>query len=98
MSAGAGGGDAGGGDEEGDAVGLFVVGVLGPDAVVAEVVAVVAPEDDDGVLGEAGAVEFVEDPADLGVHVAEGGVVAVDELAGECLRRGGDLRGWACTG
>ncbi len=47
------GGDAGCGDEQGDAVGLLVVGVLGPDAEVAEVETVIAPEDDDGVFREA---------------------------------------------
>ena len=73
---------AGGGDDEGDAGGLLVVGVFAPEAVVAEVPAVVAPEDDDGVGGEGGGVQGVEDEAELGVHVGGGGIVAVDEAAG----------------
>ena len=42
------------GDDERDARGLLVVRVLAPHAVVAEMPAVIAPEDDDGVLREAG--------------------------------------------
>lgn len=75
-------GEAGRGDDEGDVGGDLVGGVLTPFAVVAEVVAVVSPEDDDGVLGEAGVIEGFHEAADLGVHEADGGAVAVDELAG----------------
>ena len=74
--------EVGGGDDERDVGGDLVGGVLAPFAVVAEVVAVVTPEDDHGVLGEAGFIEGRDDAADLGVHVADGGAVAVDELAG----------------
>ena len=45
-------------DDERYAGGLFHVGVFAPFAMVAEVEAVVAPEDDDGVVGNAKLVEF----------------------------------------
>ncbi len=42
----------------------------------------VAPEDDVGAFGESALVERVEHEAELGVHVAGGGIVTVDEAAG----------------
>ena len=59
---------------------MFVAGVFAPHAVVAEVEAVVAPEDDDGVVGDALFVEGVEEFTDLGVGVGDAGAVAVDEF------------------
>ena len=47
--------------------------------------AVVAPEHDDRLVGEALAINRVEHPADLGVDVARGGVVAMDQMASEWL-------------
>ena len=73
------------GDDEGDSSGEFVVVGFGPDALFAEVDAVVAPEDDDGVVRQAELIEFVEEAADLGVDVAHASVVAV----AEALREGG---------
>ncbi len=86
----AGPGCARGGDDQRDARGLLVIGVLAPHAVVAQVPAVVAPEHDDRVPGETSLVERVEHAAQLGVHVAHGGVVAMDELA---LLFGGERSG-----
>ena len=74
-----------GGDDEGDAGGDFVVGGFSPDAHVAEVPAVIAPEDDDGVFVEAGVLEGLEGEADLGVDVGGAGEVGVEEGAGEVL-------------
>lgn len=62
--------------------GDFVVGVFAPVAEFAEVEAVVAPKDDDGVVGEAESVEGVEKLADEGIDVAHAGIVSVDEGAG----------------
>ena len=57
------------------------VAVFAPGVVLAEFPAVVAPEDDDGVGTQVQAVKFIEHLAHLGVRVADGGVVAVLELA-----------------
>ena len=68
--------------------GLFVVGVFAPPAVIAEMPAVVAPQDDDGVVGRAALVERVEQAADLRVGVGDAGVVGVDELGVAVGRQG----------
>ena len=59
--------------------------MLGPDAELAEMEAVVAPEDDDGVFREAEPVDGGDDLADLGIHITRGRVVAVDELTCEII-------------
>ena len=66
-------------DDERRAEGFFVESVLAPDGVLAEVPAVVSPEDDGGILGEAEIVELLDDSSDLGIGVADaGGVVLAD--------------------
>ncbi len=45
------------------------VGVLAPAGVLAQLPAVVAPEDDYGLIAEIEPVEFIEQPADLGIDV-----------------------------
>ena len=60
----------GDGDEKGRAHGDFEVGVFVPEAVFAELPAVIAPQDDDGVFVEALSFQGVEHATDLGVHVA----------------------------
>ena len=55
--------------------------VLAGDAFFAQVPAVVAPDDDDRVVGQAGFVERVEHAADLRVHEARAGQVGADEVA-----------------
>ena len=69
-------------DDEGGAHGDMVGGVFAPEAVVGEVVAVVAPGDDDGVVVEAFVFEGLDDFAHLGVYVAGAGHVATDEFLG----------------
>src|SRR3546814_1609604 len=48
---------------------LFHIGVLGPDAMVAEMIAMVAPQDDDGVVGKPFAFERFQHLADLDIDV-----------------------------
>ena len=55
-------------DDEGHAGRIFVEGAFLPEAVLTEVVAVVADEDDDGVLIEALLLQFREHEAELRVH------------------------------
>ena len=55
-------------DDEGHAGGILVQRAFLPEAVFAEVVAVVADEDDDGVLVEALLLELREHQPELGVH------------------------------
>ena len=50
-----------------------------PEAVIAELPAVIAPEHDDGVVREAFLVERIEHLADLRVGVADARVVAVTQ-------------------
>ncbi len=76
---------AGRDDEQRDAVGLLVVGVFGPDAEIAEVKPVIAPEHHERIRREREPVEFVDHPADLRIHETYAGIVAVDELT---LQRG----------
>lgn len=53
--------------------------MFAPNGVFAEVPAVIAPEDDDGVVGDAKFVEAGDDFANLGIGVGDaGGVVASD--------------------
>ena len=73
-------GDTGRHDEDGDAVGLFVVRVFGPDAEIAKVPSVIAPQDDDGVLLEAQSLQRGGHATDLRIDVSRAGVVAVDQL------------------
>ena len=70
-------------DDDRDAIGLLEVGVLGPDAQVAQVPAVVAPQNDDRVVGQAEFAKRLGHFANLRIHIAGARIVAVDELAGE---------------
>jgi len=73
--------NAGGDDQEGHAGAFLKQALLLPEAVLAGEVAVVAREDDDRALGEAEAVEGVDDAADLGVHERDARVVALQRFA-----------------
>lgn len=73
-------GDAGTGEDEGDAGAVIPEGVLSGDAFFANVPPVVGPEDDDGVVGEAIAVDGVHDFAHLGVDEGGAGEVAAGEV------------------
>mgnify|MGYP006135182859 CR=1 FL=1 len=78
-------GQAGASDNQGHAQ-RFVKGVLlSPEAVFAEEKSVIAPENDDGVVGEAEFGEGVDDLADLGVNIADAGVVGMAGLGLECF-------------
>ena len=71
-----------GADDEWSAGALFEHGSFLPDAIVfTEVVAVVAPEDDDGVIGELETVEFIEHTAHLGIDKRDAGIVGLQGLA-----------------
>ncbi len=76
-----GGGDLRGGDEEGGAGGFVKEGAFLPEAVLAEVVAVVAPEDDGGGGPELVLVEGVEEEAELGIDEGDAGVVGLEGFA-----------------
>lgn len=54
--------------------------VIAEGAVVVETESVVAPENDEGVVGQAEGVEFGEQLADLGVNVGNAGKVGVAEF------------------
>ena len=56
--------------------------VLAPDGVLAEVPAVVAPEDDDGVFLQAELFQMSKEPGDLVVRVGNAGGVGEAELVG----------------
>lgn len=83
--------DMGGDDDEGGAEGFLEEGVFSPDGVFAEVPAVVAPEDDEGVFGEAEFCEALDDAANLGVGVGDAGGVVAADFSGEFLVLAGIL-------
>ena len=59
---------AGGHDQQRDAGAFLEQAHLLPQAVLAHVIAVIAGEDDDRVLGEPQAIQRVHHPADLRIH------------------------------
>lgn len=68
-----------GADDEGGAGPLFKHGALLPDAMVfSKVVAVIGPEDDDGILSKAETVEFGEHATDLGIDEGDAGEVGLE--------------------
>ena len=72
---------AGGGDDERRVDVVLHIRVLTPQAVLAEVPTVVTPKDDDGILVESEGFQLCHDAADLGVGVADGGVVSMAQFA-----------------
>ena len=62
----------GGDDDERDAAGHLPESEFHHALLVAEVIAGVGPEDDDGVVGAAGGVERVKEPAEHFVTVGRG--------------------------
>src|SRR5687768_3532667 len=60
---------------------LLVIGVFAPLAVITEVPAMIAPENDDRFLGQLKAVQLIEHAANLRIHETHRGVVAVNEFA-----------------
>jgi hypothetical protein len=71
---------AGGGDEERGSHGFLEETALVPATMLAEVPAVIAPEDDDGAAGLAGFFQCVEHSAYLPIHIGNGSVVGADGL------------------
>ena len=72
----------GGANNERGSGSLFEEGTFLPDAIVfAEVVTVVAPEDDDGVVSETIFFESVEHATDLGIDKGDAGVVGLECFA-----------------
>ena len=69
--------------------------MFGPDPEVAEMKAVIAPEDHDGIVSQTESLKRVGHPPNLGVDVAGAGVVSVDEFAGQFV---GDLRAVVLVG
>ena len=54
--------------------------ILAADALFPEMVAVVAPDHDDCVVGKAGFIQGVQEPADLSIHEACAGEVRTHEV------------------
>ena len=81
RTAAAGGADSGAPDQQRNARGCFEVGLLHPLAMLAQMVPVVAPKDDEGVLPQAEAVESCQQPADLRVHETDRRIVGADGFA-----------------
>ena len=80
-------------DDEGDAGAFFEQAALVPEAVLAEMPAVIGGEDDDGVVGQVQALERIEHAAGLGVDVADAGQIAADGGAALIGRRGDRVAG-----
>ncbi len=59
---------------------ILIVRVLAPHAVLAELPAVIAPHDNDRVIGEIQLVERVEKLANLGIGVRQRGVISMKEF------------------
>lgn len=74
-------------DEHGDAGAFLEEAHFLPEPVFAGVVAVIAGEDDDGIVGEAETVEGVYDASDLCIHEADAGVVGLETFATEVVRK-----------
>ncbi len=67
---------------------VFAVAVFAPGVVFAQLPAVIAPDDDDGIPAQVQAVQFIQHLADLRVGIAGGGVIAVFELTGQVIGDG----------
>ena len=67
-------------DDERNARGLVVQTYFRPEIMLAEVVSMVAGEDDDRVGCLAGFFKRIEHPSNLGIHVAHCGIVAGNGL------------------
>ena len=71
-----------GSDDERSASAFFEEGAFLPNAeMLAEVVAMVAPQDDDGVVGELQTVERIEHATDLRINEGNAGAVGLQGLA-----------------
>ena len=70
-------------DDEGRAKGFFEEGMLAPDGVLAEVPAVITPDNDDGVFGKIEVAELFDDASDLGVRISHASGVVLANLERE---------------
>ncbi len=70
-----------GGNDQGNGGVPLVVGGFAPQAVLAQMKAVVAGKHDDGAVPQTKLIQFVKDAADLRVHVGRGGIVATAQFA-----------------
>src|SRR5262249_52566221 len=61
--------------------GAVVIGVFAPHAVIAEMPAMVAPDDDDGVLRQFQFIQGIQQLSELRIHITHRGVIAVNERA-----------------
>ena len=73
-------GHAGPGPDEGNVGSPFPQGVLSPIAFFAEVVAVVTPKHDDGVVRVGTFLQSIEDTAEHGVGITDAGKVAMNRI------------------
>lgn len=73
-------GDSGAREDEGDAGAVIPEAVFSGDALFAEVPSVVGPEDDDGVVGEAIAIDGVHNFANLVIDEGGAGEIAAGEV------------------
>src|SRR6056297_1862066 len=62
-------------DQKRSASGDFEVRVLAPESMLAELPAVISPEDDDRVVGDAQLLQFIEQPTNLCIDKADAGMV-----------------------
>ena len=74
--------------------GDLVVGRLAPDAHVAEMPAVIAPDNDDRVVANTRLLECLDHQSDLGVDVADAGQIGVLQCSGQLAAR--SARSWEC--
>ncbi len=84
--------DAGGDNHEWRARGDFKICVLAPEAVFAELPTVVAPQNDDRVVGDFKPIKFIEQAADLRVDEADAGVITANQISCGLLGDGAFLR------
>ncbi len=61
--------------------------MLAPKRVFAKVPAVIAPEDHDGVVGQAESSNSSRKPTDIRIRIADAGIVAMDQLPVHGIRR-----------
>jgi hypothetical protein len=71
------------------------VGRFSPQAVLADMVAVVGEKDDDGAICDTAFLQSREHLSDLGVHVGDVGIIAVAHFGGLLWGDGGLLGRWA---
>ena len=81
-------GNARGGNQQRNARCLFVVGMLAPHAVIAQMPTMISPKDDDCLFGKFQFIKFIDHSTQLRIHVTGGGIVAVNQGALQVLRQG----------